>query len=237
MAISTRIHILDNGCNLCLPLFRLQGRIVHHDLGTVGDHATLIASLAGSSGATLVSHFIGAQRPNPWLLLKALNSILEETQKYTQTVVINLSVEISWRDVRTRHAALMLEFLIQQGHIIVTAAGNRGQPALEFPQAIEGVVVVGAIDVESRWWICSNYGPNVTISAVGKDVTGVGKDGRVITDTGTSYACPRVASRIAQIIYANPSFKGKEIIRILKSQGIAGRIIDIKGNTINLQLL
>jgi subtilisin family serine protease len=109
--------------------------------------------------------------------------------------------------------ASILDELVADETVVVAAAGNAGSPRPAFPAAIPEVVAVGGLDTVGRAWF-SNFGGWVDACAPAVDVLstfligvkdaayGVERD---FTDgwatwSGTSFAAPKVAAAIADLM-------------------------------------
>lgn len=83
--------------------------------------------------------------------------------------------------------------------LIVASAGNEGESAAHYIAAFTGVVGVAAVRERTAWELqpFSNRGGWVDAGAVGEDVETVDQDGEPVLCSGTSFAAPLVAARIA----------------------------------------
>lgn len=85
------------------------------------------------------------------------------------------------------------------GHVLVAAAGNEGPAAPPaFPAAYPGVVAVTAVDQSGQPYRYANRGAYISFAALGVDVPALDAAGRPRLLSGTSFAAPLVAARIAQ---------------------------------------
>ncbi|HEX8641100.1 MAG TPA: S8 family serine peptidase [Allosphingosinicella sp.] len=88
---------------------------------------------------------------------------------------------------------------IAAGHIVVAAAGNGGPAAPPaYPAALPGVVAVTAVDSRNRIYRYANRGPYVRLAALGVGVPAAAGAGALAPHSGTSFAAPRVAARLAR---------------------------------------
>lgn len=116
-----------------------------------------------------------------------------------RVAVINLSL--------TGPANPVLEAMIGRlnaaGHILVAAVGNEGpRGAPQFPAAYDKVVGVTAVDEKNNVYLYANHGEYVDFAAHGVDLRVADPHGSVNTVSGTSYAAPVVAAKLAASLEA-----------------------------------
>lgn len=120
--------------------------------------------------------------------------------------VISLSLGA---DCESRILKEMVEVAINEGVVIVAAAGNEGQIAPQCPASLPGVLSVGAVDENRRRAVWSNYGRWVTLAAPGIGITstfplGFASETNATPGyaswSGTSMATPFVAGAAALVI-------------------------------------
>ena len=87
----------------------------------------------------------------------------------------------------------------QRGMLIVASAGNEGEREAHFNAAFPEVVGVAAAREATEWEVqpFSNRGDWVRVCAVGEDVETLNERGQAVLCSGTSFAAPLVAARIA----------------------------------------
>ena len=87
----------------------------------------------------------------------------------------------------------------QRGMLIVASAGNEGDSEPHFNAAFTDVVGVAAAREATEWEVqpFSNRGDWVRVCAVGEDVETLNERGQAVLCSGTSFAAPLVAARIA----------------------------------------
>jgi hypothetical protein len=107
--------------------------------------------------------------------------------------------------------------------VVVVAAGNDGSNRPFWPAALKGCVAVGALETDDRRAEYSNHGWWVDACAVGTDVVGPfitdsTPDGRRFNGyakwSGTSFAAPRVAGAVANLI-ASKQMSASEAVDFL----------------------
>ena len=95
---------------------------------------------------------------------------------------------------------------LARGHILVAAVGNAGPAApIAYPAGYRGVVAVTSVDARHRLQIDANRG-SVMFAARGVDVRAAATRGYAAV-TGTSFAAPVVAARLAWLI-PEPDVRG-----------------------------
>ena len=116
--------------------------------------------------------------------------------------IVNLSLGANSSSEPERQ---MVARAIDEGVLIVAAAGNRGARGLDYPGGYDQVVAVSAIDSESKLASFSSFGPGIVFAAPGVDVvstfrTGVVKAAEI--DSGTTAlgtALPLSGSSLGEI--------------------------------------
>jgi minor extracellular protease Epr len=132
-----------------------------------------------------------------------------------QVAVINLSL--------TGPANPIFEAMISRlnatGHILVAAVGNEGpRGAPQFPAAYDNVVGVTAVDGKNRVYLYANHGDYVDFAAPGVDRRVANTEGSTETVSGTSYASPIVAARLAALLDVPDVARAKQAVETLAAE-------------------
>lgn len=117
--------------------------------------------------------------------------------------VINMSLGGDSPDSLIRQAT---DYAVQNGVIVVAAAGNSGG-SVGYPAANPGVYAVSAVDSNDRLANFSSRGSAIDYAAPGVNIPSLRLGGGVISMSGTSMASPHVAG-----VFALSLSKGRKII-------------------------
>jgi hypothetical protein len=119
----------------------------------------------------------------------------------------------------------LIRDILEQGAIVVAAAGNNGIKESIYPAALDGVICVGASGNGVRKDY-SNYG-NIDIFADGSyqtaqtltlpSGTGLETHARTVKLNGTSFAAPKVSGVIVKMLRLEPSLENRQILEILQN--------------------
>lgn len=202
-ACGCHIGMIDTGIAAKLPLFRhvaVEQRAFNGTVAAPGNHGTAVAHrIAGTTAQrgrptkiVAADIFSGprATAGSTFALVKALDWMASRN-----VAVVNVSLA----GPRNPVVAATVERLVKKGHVIVAAAGNDGPAAPPvFPGAYEGVIAVTAVDTTQKVYRYANRGKYVDFSALGVRVETISPKGDVTAATGTSFAAPVVATRLAR---------------------------------------
>lgn len=120
--------------------------------------------------------------------------------------VINLSLGIDNNCSLNPEFGSVINYALQKGAIIVTAAGNSNKDVLTTtPASCKGVIAVGATDQSDNRASFSNWGERVDVSAPGVSILSTWPGNLYITKQGTSAASPYVSGVVALLLSMNPS--------------------------------
>jgi subtilisin family serine protease len=128
-------------------------------------------------------------------------------------------INISLSGPRNPAVASTIARLTRRGHILVAAAGNDGPAAPPvFPGAYDGVIGVTAVDARDQVYRYANRGIHVDFSARGVAIPAIDAKGVVRDATGTSFAAPVVAARLAAQLRKPDVVVSQQVLRKLEAE-------------------
>jgi serine protease len=106
--------------------------------------------------------------------------------------IINLSIGTT--ESCTIQLQQAIDFAIGNNVLVVGAAGNEDSDVdLSSPANCDGIISVGSNNTSANKSTISNFGKNITVTAIGENVTVAGKlTNNYYTDSGTSFSAPVV---------------------------------------------
>ena len=238
----TIIAIVDSGINLSHPEF--AGRLVpgydfiNNDEDPTDDHGhgTHVAGIAaaGINGFGTVG-VCPACRVMPVKVLNQRNGgtwgtvskgILFAVDNGAD--VINLSLGAT---ITSTTLISSVQYAIDNGVVIVAAAGNMASSSPFYPAAVPGVIGVSGTDSQDQYWPVSNYGDYIDVSAPGVNIYSsyydlVNTSGYAYM-SGTSMASPFVTGLVGLILSRRPELTVDEVTDLVaktaKDLGDPGR--------------
>ena len=123
-----------------------------------------------------------------------------------------------------------IQYAEKRDIVLVASSGNSGSPKLDWPAAYPGVVAVGAVDVNGKPWVDSNYGAGLTLVAPGVNIVAAGanSDSEYRVSDGTSDAAAYVSAEAALVRAEYPGLTAGQVVnRMVKSAvNPTGRVHD-----------
>jgi len=104
-----------------------------------------------------------------------------------------------------------INYAVQQGSIVVAAAGNSNSNLAHYPAALDHVIGVSALDSDGSKASYSNYGNYIDIAAPGTNILSTLMGGGYGYKSGTSMATPHVSGILALLKAAYPNLSSSDL--------------------------
>lgn len=106
-----------------------------------------------------------------------------------------------------------------KGCLVIAAAGNAGNTVKNYPAAAQNVIAVAATNSSDTRAGFSTFGDWVHVAAPGEDIMsfGISSNSSYVKNSGTSMACPFVASVAALVWGRNPALTNAQVRDIIFS--------------------
>lgn len=108
-----------------------------------------------------------------------------------------------------------VNFAINNGSIIVAAAGNDNATFTGFPSSYTGVISVAASEYSDKKASFSNYGTRINVIAPGVEVLTLNKNNTYRSFSGTSAACPITAGLLGLMKSYMPTISNNDLKQCL----------------------
>jgi subtilisin family serine protease len=114
---------------------------------------------------------------------------------------------------------ILINTAINQGIVMVAAAGNSDTNTLFYPASYTGVISVGATDQNDMKASFSNYGSRIDVMAPGVNIySTIATSASAYTSySGTSMACPLVAGLAGLVLAHHPTFTPAQVTSAIKN--------------------
>ena len=224
---TVKVAVLDTGIRTTHEMFRGRLSLLNQSTAAVSDvqgHGTAVAGVVADSTDGLSQIQIVPVRVLDGSGTGDSSTVAARIREISGKVqVINLSLVSETQSTQM----LLLEEIrdaVRAGSVVVIAAGNQNESALNQPPAnikdtaASGVVVVGGCNRYGKPYYNSNFGESVDLSAPGEEIYCASKDGdqKYAYKTGTSFSAPCVSAAAAMLLLNNRSLKPAEIEKLLE---------------------
>jgi len=116
-----------------------------------------------------------------------------------------------------------VNYAISKGALVVAAMGNNGRESKSYPAACDGVMAIGATDINDAKASFSQYGSWISVGAPGHNILSTIPGNKYAVYSGTSMATPYAAGLAALVKDTFPSLTANQIrSRIEKSADDVG---------------
>ena len=219
-----RVAVIDSGAN---PHPDLEGRLEtgwnylrqNNSSGDSNGHGTGVCGLIAGGGE---SGMVGTAPKATLIPLKCFEGTTTKVSLVCQAIwgavddydcdVINLSVGIPDSSVALEEA---VAHAVENGVIVVAAAGNGGTRIKHYPAAYPEVIGVGNVDCTGTVYKTSNHNESVLLTAPGTEVPSLDFLGGYDTFTGCSFSAPLVTGAVADLLSLEPGLTRQEVFTIL----------------------
>ncbi len=156
-------------------------------------------------------------------IVKALDFVIERKKANpARPIVVNLSLGAYIGSLEFTALDEAVQAAIDAGITVVVSAGNDGALAsLYSPAHVLGAITVGAYNKDKKLSDFSNRGLFVDLLAPGENLEMLfsgAEAGRMLRDSGTSYAAPHVAGAAAVVLAAHPTWTPQQVRDYLVSK-------------------
>lgn len=220
----------------------LEGRI-NWLFGPKGDdngHGTHVATtVAGKRFGVAKQAYVHAVRvlgsngSGSWqTIIDGLDAVLEHHQDKANDKPSVVNMSLGGQASKTGPLAAAVDELIENGVVVVVAAGNDnfdlGRPTDYVPAEVEPAITVGATTLLDSRAGFSNYGEILDIWAPGHSIVAGFPNGQIAALSGTSMASPHVAGAVALMLQgtnkATNRVEAKKTRDVLVEQATDGKI-------------
>ncbi|NLK52571.1 MAG: S8 family serine peptidase [Syntrophomonadaceae bacterium] len=109
---------------------------------------------------------------------------------------------------------------IQNGIVVVAAAGNEGAFTYNYPASYDGVISVGSIASNNVVSEFSNYNDKVDVVAPGEKIYSCHRNNSYTSLDGTSFSAPIVSGVAAILKGIDPSLRPDQILAIIQNSAV-----------------
>jgi thermitase len=104
-----------------------------------------------------------------------------------------------------------INYALGKGKVLVAAMGNAGNSVKSYPAAFNGVIAVGATDINNVVASWSSFGSHISVSAPGVNILSTYSNNGYATLSGTSMATPAVAGLAGLLKGYKPTLTNAQI--------------------------
>lgn len=192
-----------------------HGTFIAGLLAALRDNGTGIAGMVNGASILPFRCFTNADETKLDYVVRAIYSAVDDYG----CDVINLSVGLEEDIYLLRDA---VDYAAGKGVIIISAVGNEGTDALNYPAAYDCVVGVGSVDVENHVSAFSQRNGSVFAVAPGEALisTGTQSPHAYVRWDGTSFACVHATALAAVAKQYDKSIDATRFMRLLRQSAV-----------------
>lgn len=187
-----------------------HGTAVAGVLAAKTNNSNGVAGVAGgnnSPGISIMIGNVGNNAPNGAVLDDA---ILYAAANGARIIQMSLSVGNS----QALDDAIV-EAYVNQGLLVINAAGNGGTANVSYPASLANVMAIGASDQNDMKVGFSQFGPDLEVSAPGVAITTTDLNNNYLSTAGTSFSAPLTSGVAALVMSRQPSLSNVQVRSIL----------------------
>lgn len=192
-----------------------HGTFIAGMLGAARGNGVGVAGMVDGAAILPFKCFSGAGETDLDYVVRAIYSAVDDYG----CDVINISLGMD-ADAGALRAAV--DHAYEAGVIIVSAAGNDGTAALNYPAAYDSVVGVGSVDAENKVSAFSQRNKSVFVTAPGEALisAGVQNPRAYVEWSGTSFACVHVTALAAVAKQYDKSIDAARFMSLLRQSAV-----------------
>ncbi len=232
------------GVNLVIIIIGSDPTIVNGKCNDDNGHGTHVAGTVAANTNNGVG-VAGVASSSPLAICKALNSSGSGTLAMISNCIAWLNqrgAKVISMSLGSTSGAATLQSAVQNatnnGSLVVAAAGNGGNSALNYPAAYPEVVSVAATDRNDAKASFSTFNADVEVAAPGVDIISTWNNGAYNMISGTSMATPHASGVAAVIATQRPGLSVAQLRAKLDAStddlGAAGRDVNFGFGRVNL---
>ncbi|PRP84088.1 extracellular subtilisin-like serine proteinase [Planoprotostelium fungivorum] len=229
------VYVVDTGIAVQHPEFEGRARwganfwdIYNYDCS---GHGTHVAGIIGSKtyGVAKEVNLIAVKthscngEGSTKTMIQGIRWAAEAHHNSSRPSIINISAGSQY----SPSLNMAVEACIENGIIVVAAAGNAMSDACKFsPASSPSVITVASINNADQIDFDSNTGPCVDFFAPGYSIWSTWLKNETQLDSGTSMACPHVTGVAALLLGRHPNATVTEIEKMMNETATVGKVKD-----------
>src|SRR5438552_10218097 len=201
-----------------------------HVAGILGADTNNAAGVAGAAQVTILPVKVMDKDPTTGSCSGPFSAVASGIRYATDQGARVISMSLGCVGCYDQSTEDAIQYALAHNVLVLASAGNSGSTCgscVAWPAADAGVVAVACSDQSDYQCTVSSSGPEVEITAPGKNIYSTVPGGSYMSMTGTSMSSPAVAGAAALAFSVNPSVTGAQMRQLLdqtaRDVGAAGR--------------